>query len=85
MKYLKIWLIITTLTFTVSCGQQNRYIQYKVKAGETMSTIAEKLNMKTQDLLRLNPDFTETPTPNSFIIVPENKFEYSKQSINNCK
>ena len=84
MKYLKIWLIITTLTFTVSCGQQNRYIQYKVKAGETMSTIAEKLNMKTQDLLRLNPDFPEVPKPNSFIIVPENKFEFFRnQQVKN--
>lgn len=75
MKYLKIWLVLGMLTFSVSCGQQNRYIQYKVKPGETMSTIAEKLQMKTKDLLRLNPDFTETPKPNSFIIVPEDKYD----------
>jgi LysM repeat protein len=49
-----------------------------VKAGETMTSIAEKLNMKAKDLLRLNPDFTETPKPNSFIIVPENKYEFFK-------
>ncbi len=84
MKHLKIWLIITILTFSVSCGQQNRYIQYKVKAGETMTSIAEKLNMKTKDLLRLNPDFTETPKPNSFIIVPENKYEFFRnQQVKN--
>lgn len=78
MKYLKIWLIFAILTFTVSCGQQNRYIQYKVKAGETMSSIAEKLNMKTKDLLRLNPDNTEIPKPNSYIVVPENKYDFFK-------
>ncbi|MDP5093003.1 MAG: LysM peptidoglycan-binding domain-containing protein [Polaribacter sp.] len=84
MKHIKIWLILALLSFSVSCGQQNRYIQYKVKAGETMSTIAEKLNMKTKDLLRLNPDFTETPKPNSFIIVPENKYEFFRnQQVKN--
>ncbi|PQJ73829.1 LysM peptidoglycan-binding domain-containing protein [Polaribacter gangjinensis] len=84
MKYLKIWLVLGLLSFSVSCGQQNRFIQYKVKAGETMSTIAEKLNMKTKDLLRLNPDFTETPKPNSFIIVPENKYElFRNQQVKN--
>ena len=84
MKHLKIWLILALLSFTVSCGQQNRYIQYKVKPGETMSTIAEKLNMKTKDLLRLNPDFTETPKANSYIIVPENKYEFFRnQQVKN--
>lgn len=80
MKYIKLWVFLGVLTFTVSCGQQKRYIQYKVKSGETMSTIAEKLNMKTKDLLRLNPDFTETPKPNSFIVVPESKYDAFKNT-----
>lgn len=84
MKYLKIFLLIGIFTFTVSCGQQKRYIQYQVKKGETMTSIAEKLNMKATDLLRLNPDFNENPKPNSFIVIPENKYDLIKnQKIKN--
>jgi len=84
MKYIKLLVIIGILTFTVSCGQQKRYLQYRVKSGETMSSIAEKLNMNPKDLLRLNPDFTETPKPNSYIVVPESKYHlFKNQQIKN--
>lgn len=84
MRYVKFFVFLGILTFAVSCGQQKRYIQYKVKNGETMSIIAEKLSMKTKDLLRLNPDFTENPKPNSFIVVPENKYDiFKNQQLKN--
>lgn len=73
MRHLKFFVFLCILTFTVSCGQQKRYIQYKVKKGETMSKIAQKLNMKTSDLIRLNPDVDGDPRTNSFIVVPEKK------------
>ena len=56
MKKLQFLLLICILTFTVSCGQQKRYVSYKVQEGETMRDIAKRLDMKTKDLLRLNPD-----------------------------
>ena len=84
MKYVKLLLIIGFLTFTVSCGQQKGYIQYRVKTGETMISIAEKLKMSPKDLLRLNPDFNENLKPNSFIVVPENKYDlFKNQQIKN--
>jgi LysM repeat protein len=81
MKHVKVFIFLCILTFTVSCGQQKRYIQYKVKQGETMSKIAQKLDMKTKDLLRLNPDIASEPRSNSFIVVPENKLKNFKNKV----
>lgn len=79
MKHLKFFIFLCILTFTVSCGQQKRYIQYKVKQGDTMSKIALKLDMNTPDLLRLNPDVLGEPIPNSYIVVPQNKLKTFKK------
>ena len=70
MKHLKFLVFLCILTFTVSCGQQKKYIQYKVKEGETMRVIAKKLEMKTKDLLRLNPDVSRRPKANTVILIP---------------
>ena len=81
MKHLKFFIFLCILTFTVSCGQQKRFVQYKVEKGETISAIASKLNMKTEDLLRLNPDSTNEPIANSLIVVPEKKLNNYKNKI----
>ena len=81
MKHLKFFIFLCILTFTVSCGQQKKYIQYKVKSGDTMSKIAQKLNMQTKDLIRLNPDVVNEPKPNTFIVVPENKLNNFKNKV----
>jgi len=70
MKHFKILIILFILTFTVSCGQQKNYITYTVKEGETMRSIAKKLDMKTKDLLRLNPDVSRRPSASTEIIIP---------------
>ena len=73
MRYLKFIVFISFLTFTISCGQQKRYAEYKVKEGETIRTIARDYDMSTRDLLRLNPDVDRRPEPNTVIIVPKKK------------
>tara|TARA_R110002167_G_scaffold21332_2_gene77712 strand:- start:3614 stop:5236 length:1623 start_codon:yes stop_codon:yes gene_type:complete len=73
MKHVKIFIFLCILTFAVSCGQQGRYIQYKVQKGETISSIARNLNMKNQDLIRLNPDVESGLKADSYIVVPEKK------------
>ncbi|MFT7442746.1 MAG: LysM repeat protein, partial [Maribacter sp.] len=78
MKHVKVFIFLSILTFTVSCGQQNRYIQYKVKKGETIYTIAKNLDMKEQDLIRLNPDVTVGLKADSFIVVPEKRLNNYK-------
>jgi LysM repeat protein len=73
MRELKLLLFFCLLTFAVSCGQQKKYVEYKVGKGETMRSIARKLDIKTKDLRRLNPDVKRRPSPNTIIIVPNTK------------
>ena len=73
MKHVKFFVFLCFLTFAVSCSQQKKYIDYKVKEGETMRTIASDLDMKTSDLLRLNPNFGRKPKVNSVIVIPSKK------------
>tara|TARA_R110002126_G_scaffold282967_1_gene431899 strand:- start:62480 stop:64159 length:1680 start_codon:yes stop_codon:yes gene_type:complete len=82
MKHLKFFIFLCILTFTVSCGQQKRYIQYKVQKGETMSRIAQKLEMTTSNLIRLNPDVNGEPRANTFLVVPEKKLNNFKNKGN---
>ena len=70
MKKLQFLFLICILTFTVSCGQQKRYVSDKVQEGETMRDIANRLDMKTKDLLRLNPDIGRKPEANTVIVIP---------------
>lgn len=80
MKHVKFFVFLCILTFTVSCGQQKKYTIYKVKEGETMRMIAKKLEMKTKDLLRLNPSFDRKPAVNSVIVVPNGKIKLFNDS-----
>ncbi len=75
MKYLKFFVFLCFLTFTVSCGQQKRYIQYKVQEGDTFEVIAKKLKMQTKKLKRLNPELSADPKANTFIVVPYKNLE----------
>jgi len=78
MKHITFFIFLSILSVTVSCGQQNKYIQYKVQQGETMRNIAQKLKMKKKDLVRLNPDVQKEPKANSFLVVPAKKKRFFK-------
>ena len=45
-----------------------------------MKSIANQLNMKTKDLLRLNPDVGRRPKPNTTIIIPNKKFKETEST-----
>ena len=77
MKGFKLLIILFFVFVATSCGQQKKYISYTVKKGETMKSIAKRLDIKTKDLLRLNPDVGRRPSPNSIIIIPNKKFKES--------
>ncbi|WP_231494737.1 LysM peptidoglycan-binding domain-containing protein [Polaribacter sp. Hel_I_88] len=81
MKHLKFFVFLCILSFTVSCGQQNKYIQYKVKKGDTASKIAQNLDMSTRDLIRLNPGMDSLPKANSYIVVPQKKLDLFNEKI----
>ncbi|MEP2170750.1 MAG: LysM peptidoglycan-binding domain-containing protein [Polaribacter sp.] len=81
MKHVKFFVFLCIITFTVSCGQQKKYVDYKVKEGETMRSIANRLDMKTKDLLRLNPDVGRKPKANSVIVIPNKKIKTTVDSV----
>lgn len=73
MGRIKILVFACILTFTISCSQQKRYVTYEVKKGETMRDIANRLDIKTKDLLRLNPDVGRRPDAKTLIVIPNPK------------
>lgn len=85
MKHFKFFICLCILTFTVSCGQQKKFIQYKVIQGETMRVIAKKLDMKTKDLLRLNPDISRRPKANTIIIIPNKRLKVVRTKNDSAK
>lgn len=75
MRGFKLLVILCLLVVASSCAQQKKYIEYSVKRGETMKSIAKRLDMKTRDLLRLNPDVGRRPRPNTVIVIPNKNFQ----------
>lgn len=77
MRGFKLFVLLFFVVVATSCGQQKKYISYTVKKGETIKSIAKRLDMKTKDLLRLNPDVGRRPSPNTVIIIPNKDFKES--------
>ncbi|MDG1528166.1 MAG: LysM peptidoglycan-binding domain-containing protein [Polaribacter sp.] len=73
MKHFKLLVVFFVFTIAVSCGQQKKFVTYKVKKGETMRVIAKRLDIETKDLLRLNPDVGRRPKPDTEIVIPNKK------------
>lgn len=82
MKKIKLLVFLCGLTIAVSCGQQKRYVSYKVQKGETIEDIANRLNMSENDLLRLNPDVSATPPTNTVIIIPNKDVNNNSTPVN---
>lgn len=78
MSRFKFLVVAFSLSFMISCGQQKRYISYKIKEGETIRDIAKRLDIKTKDLLRLNPDVNGNPAANTVIIIPNPQLNKEK-------
>ncbi len=70
MRKLQFLIVAGVLSFTISCGQQKRYISYKVQEGETIAEIAKRLQISEGDLRRLNPDINASLEGNSVIVIP---------------
>lgn len=75
MRGFKLLIILCFFMIATACAQQKKYIEYSVKRGETMKSIARKLDIKTRDLLRLNPDVGRRPKPNTLIIIPNKNYK----------
>lgn len=70
MKKMRFLLLFLLLFSALTFAQQKKYVSYTVKKGETIKQIARSLDISTRDLLRLNPDVSRKPRPNTVIIIP---------------
>ncbi len=75
MSNIRFLIVSLVAVLLFSCSQQKRYISYKVKEGESIRDIAERLDVETKDLIRLNPDVGDEPAINSVIIIPNPEYK----------
>ncbi|MDD3722954.1 MAG: LysM peptidoglycan-binding domain-containing protein [Lutibacter sp.] len=80
MKRITLLLVFLFLFSAISIAQQKKYISYTVKSGENIKSIARDYDISFKDLLRLNPDVSRNPEPNTIIIVPNKN--YGKNVVN---
>ena len=74
MKSFKILFLLLFVSVLTACAQQKKYVSYTVKTGETIKSIAKDNGLKTRELLRLNPDVSKRPSPNTVIIIPNKSY-----------
>ena len=80
MKRITLLLVFLFLFSAITIAQQKKYISYSVKSGENIRSIARDYDISFRDLLRLNPDVSRNPEPNTIIIVPNKN--YGKNVVN---
>jgi LysM repeat protein len=67
-------LTIILIAFTLCLSAQN-YTEHKVKAGETIESIAKKYLVTPFDIFALNPDAKTKFQPNTVLIIPNSKIK----------
>ncbi|MDG2281152.1 MAG: LysM peptidoglycan-binding domain-containing protein [Flavicella sp.] len=70
MRKLVLLLSLSLFTFLAACGQQKKYISYKVQKGESVKEIAKKHDVKAKHIMRLNPGLKKKPTADTVILIP---------------
>ena len=67
-------LTIILIAFTIALSAQN-YTEHKVKAGETIESIAKQYLVTPFDIFALNPDAKSKFQPNTVLIIPNSKIK----------
>jgi len=70
MKYF-FAICFTSLIFSYSVFSQVKNTIHKVEKGETITQIAQKYNVTTSDIYKLNPDAQSGLKPNSVLLIPK--------------
>ncbi|MFV0248551.1 MAG: LysM peptidoglycan-binding domain-containing protein [Tenacibaculum sp.] len=78
MKKLQFLILTSILSIAISCGQQRRYVSYKMQKGESISDIAKRMNLNIEDLFRLNPNISSKPIEDTVIVIPNPKLKKNK-------
>ena len=71
---MKNFLTFILIAFTISLCAQN-YKEHKVKAGETIESIAKQYLVTPFDIFALNPDAKSKFQPNTVLIIPNSKIK----------
>jgi LysM repeat protein len=71
---MKFILTVILIIFTFSLSAQN-YTEHKVKAGETIESIAKQYLVTPFDIYALNPDAKTKFRPNTVLIIPNSKIK----------
>jgi len=59
------------LSFSCTIAQAQNYKTHRVKAGQTIESIAKQYKVSVEQLYRLNPDARESLRPNAILIIPK--------------
>ena len=70
MKYF-ITSCLACLVFSLSGFSQGKTITHKIQKGETITQIAQKYNVTSYDIYKLNPDAQAGLKPNSVLLIPK--------------
>ena len=70
MRKIVLLVCLSIFTFLTACAQQKRYIKYTVKEGESVRELAKRYDVKTKEILRLNPGLKKKPDANTTILIP---------------
>jgi LysM repeat protein len=94
MKYFRVFVFVLTLC-SVSVFSQDKNIKHSIVKGETISSIAEKYNVSTASIYKLNPKAkktlqlkqvllipnSETKKTNKVVVVPEKSTEINHEVL----
>ncbi len=86
-NFKKLGIFFYFIATIVSCIQQREYVSYKIKKGDTMSSIAQRHQISLGELFKINPGIRKTPPENAYIIVPKiaTKNAHKKEQTNDSK
>jgi LysM repeat protein len=69
MKYFRVFVFVLTLC-SISVFSQDKNIKHSIVKGETISSIAEKYNVSSASIYKLNPKAKKTLQLNQVILIP---------------
>lgn len=81
MKRIIVLLSLSLFVTFTACAQQKKYFTYTVKDGESVKDLAKRYEVKTKDILRLNPGLKKRPSENTVILIPNKNFGKEEAKI----
>jgi LysM repeat protein len=70
MKKIILLLSLSLFTILTACAQQKEFITYTIKKGESVRDLAKRYDVRSKEILRLNPGLKRKPKVNTTILIP---------------